>query len=44
MKNKEKSKWEEVLEILKPNVQNLTIKDVISENTLTEKLKMKLIK
>ena len=38
MKNKEKKEFE-ALEVLKSNVQKLTIKDVIPENTLTEEPK-----
>ena len=35
MKNKEK-KQVEALEVLKPDTQKLTIKDVVPENTLNE--------
>ena len=34
----------EALEVLKPNTQKLTIKDVSPENTLSEEVKMNLIK
>ena len=43
MKNKKKNKKEQVeaLEVLKPKTQQLTIKDVIPGNTLTEELNNK---
>ena len=43
MKNKEK-KQVQAINVLKPNVQKLTIKDVIPENTLTEEAKNELKK
>ena len=43
MKNKEK-KQVQAINVLKPNVQKLTIKDVIPENTLTEEAKNELQK
>ena len=43
MKNNEK-KQVEALEVLKPNTQKLTIKDTISENTLSEEAKNELNK
>ena len=39
--NKEKNKYQ-TLEVLKPNTQILTIKDVIAESTLSEEAKNKL--
>ena len=41
---KQGKKQIEALEVLKPNTQKLTIKDVISENTLTEEAKNELDK
>ena len=41
MTNKEKNKYQ-TLEVLKPNTQILTIKDVIAESTLSEEAKNKL--
>ena len=43
MKNKER-KQVQAINVLKPNVQKLTIKDVIPENTLTEEAKNELKK
>ena len=41
MTNKDKNKYQ-TLEVLKPNTQILTIKDVIAESTLSEEAKNKL--
>ena len=38
MRNKEK-KQVEALEVLKPNIQELTIRDAIAENELTDEAK-----
>ena len=40
----QRKKQAEALEVLKPNMQKLTIKDVIQENTLSKKTKNELHK